>query len=152
MFHQNFPSLFSDMRHNSPVLSHLSLSMLWANGTQQSANFLHHPSVSWHNSSEIFWLKHYILWTKRSHQCTIFQTFKCSNESSPNSSCHFWNKKGRIYSNFASLFSLIKDSASAIFLAQTLYTLYKSIPSKFQFSNFSLHALKFTKSLILLFK
>ena len=88
-FIKNFASLFSDMRHNSPVLSHLSLYMLWANGAQQSANFLHHPSVSWHNSSEIFWLKHYILWTKRAHNCTIFQTFKYSNESSPSSSYHF---------------------------------------------------------------
>ena len=29
-----------------------------------------------------------MLWTKRAHQCKIFQTFGCSNESSSNSSCH----------------------------------------------------------------
>ena len=45
-------------------------------------------SVMTHNSSEIFQLKHYMLCTKRAHQCTIFQTFGCSNENSPNSSCH----------------------------------------------------------------
>ena len=28
-----------------------------------------------------------MLWTKRAHQCTIFQTSECS----PNSSCHVWN-------------------------------------------------------------
>ena len=69
-------------------------------------------SVMTHNSSEIFQLKHYMLCTKRAHQCTIFQTFGCSNESSPNSSCHFWNHKVRVYSNFASLFSVMKDNSS----------------------------------------
>ena len=45
-------------------------------------------SVMTHNSSEIFQLKPYMLCTERAHQCTIFQTFACSNENSPNSSCH----------------------------------------------------------------
>ena len=35
-------------------------------------------SVMTNNFSEIFQLKHYILCTKRAHQCTIFQTFGCS--------------------------------------------------------------------------
>ena len=30
-----------------------------------------------------------MLWTKRAHECAIFQTFKCSIETSPDSSCHF---------------------------------------------------------------
>ena len=34
-----------------------------------------------------------------------FQTFECCNESSPISSCHFWNDKVRVCSNFASLFA-----------------------------------------------
>ena len=42
-----------------------------------------------HNSSEIFWLNYYMLWTKRAYQSTIFQTSECSNESSPNSSAIF---------------------------------------------------------------
>ena len=33
-----------------------------------------------HNSYGIFQLKHYMLWTKRTHQSTIFQTFECPNE------------------------------------------------------------------------
>ena len=44
-----------------------------------------------------------------------FQTFGCSNESSPNSSCHFWNHKVRVYSNFASLSSVIKGNSSVFF-------------------------------------
>ena len=53
-----------------------------------------------------------MLWTKRAHQSAIFQIFECSNESSPNSSCHVWNYKVRVYSNFASLFNVMKDNSS----------------------------------------
>ena len=72
-------------------------------------------NVMTHNSSEIFQLKHYILWTRMAHQCPIFQAFECFNESSPNFSCHFLNHKVRIYSNFASLFSAMKDNSSVFF-------------------------------------
>ena len=58
-------------------------------------NFASPFSVMTHNSSEIFWLKHNMLLTKRVHQCTDFQIFECSNESLPNFSCHFWNHKGQ---------------------------------------------------------
>ena len=34
-----------------------------------------------------------MLCIKRACQCTIFQTFECSNDSSPSSSCYFWNHK-----------------------------------------------------------
>ena len=51
-------------------------------------------SVMTHNSYEIFQLKH-MLWTKRAHQSTIFQTFQCSNESSPNFLMPFLKPKGQ---------------------------------------------------------
>ena len=73
-----------------------------------------------------------MFWTKKAHQCTICQTFECSNESSPNTSCHFWNQKVRLYSNFASLFSVMKDNSS-VFFRQTSYTLDKSGPSRWNF-------------------
>ena len=38
-FSSNFASLFSVMRHNSSVLFHLKLYMLWTKGADQSANF-----------------------------------------------------------------------------------------------------------------
>ena len=38
-FSSNFASLFSVMRHNSSVLFHLNICMLWTNGSNQSANF-----------------------------------------------------------------------------------------------------------------
>ena len=62
------------------------------------------------------------------------QTFGCSNESSPNSSCHFWNDRVRVYSKFASLFSVMKDNSSVFFLAQTSYTLDKNSPLKWNWN------------------
>ena len=38
-FLSNITSLFSVMRHNSPVLSHLNLYMLWSKRAQLSSNF-----------------------------------------------------------------------------------------------------------------
>ena len=38
-FSSNFASLFSVVRHNSSVLSHLNLCKLWTKGSGQSANF-----------------------------------------------------------------------------------------------------------------
>ena len=58
--------------------------------SQFSFNF--YISVMTHNFYKTLSLKHYMLWTKRAHQSTTFQTFEWSNESS--SSCHFWNHKG----------------------------------------------------------
>ena len=159
-FSSNIASLFSVMRHNSSALFHLNLCMLWTKGSDQSANFwlllwkltkflmsFFKPRVSFqlnfatpfsvmtHNSSEIF--KHYMLWKKRVHQCTIFQTFWCSNESSPNLLSHFWNHKARTFWKFASLFSVMKDNSSVFFLAQTSYSLDKNSPSKWNFQTFS---------------
>ena len=74
--------------------------------------------------------------TKRTHQCRIFQTFESSNVGSPNSSCHFWNHKVRVYSNFSSLFNVMKDNFSVFFLAQASYTLEKKSPSKWNFQTF----------------
>ena len=57
-----------------------------------------------------------MLWTKKAHQSTFYQTFECLfecfNENSPNFACHFWNHQVRVYWNFASLFSVIKDNSS----------------------------------------
>ena len=49
--------------------------------------------VMTHNYSVNFKLIHFLLWTKGSHQSPNFDTFKCSGENFPNSSCHFSNHK-----------------------------------------------------------
>ena len=52
---------------------------------------------------------------KKSPSMCNFQNFGCSNESSPNSSSHFWNHKVRVYSTFALLFSIMEDNSSVFF-------------------------------------
>ena len=45
------------------------------------------------NFSVNFKLIHFLLWTKGSHQSSNCDTFKCSGDNFPNSSCHFPSKK-----------------------------------------------------------
>ena len=49
--------------------------------------------VMTHNSSVNFKVIPFLLWTKGSHQSPNFDTFKCSGENLPNSSCHFPSNK-----------------------------------------------------------
>ena len=67
---------------------------------------MHHLSVSWHIIPLKFSSRNITLRVKRAHQSTNFQIFECFDESLPNSSCQFWNHKAKVYSNFASLFSV----------------------------------------------
>ena len=55
-------------------------------------------------------------------------------ENSPNSLCNFWNHQSFFATQFV-----------CIFLAQTLHTFDRNIPSKRTFSEFPLLELKFTK-------
>ena len=55
-------------------------------------------------------------------------------ENLPNSLCHFWNHK-----------SFFTTQLVCIFLARTLHTFDRNIPSKRTFSDFPLLELKFTK-------
>ena len=52
-------------------------------------------------------------------------TFEYSNESSPNSFCHFWKRKVKVYSNFPLLFSVMKDNFSIFFKLKTYILLTK---------------------------
>ena len=76
-----------------------------------------------------------------------FETFGCSNESSFNSSCHFWNHKVRFYYlNIASLFSVMKDNSFVFFLAQTSYSLDINSSLKWNFRTFEWICLTIPKS------
>ena len=147
-FPSNFASLFNAMRRNSSVLFHLYLYMLWTKGAHQSANLISTADIKFnqilmsffkrwvsfplnfaspltfmtHNSSEIFYLKHFM---NSSSIYNFFQIFEWFNERSHSSSRHFWNHKVRVYSNFASLLSVMKIFSEdfSVFLAQTLYML-----------------------------
>ena len=48
-------------------------------------------------------IEHFLLWTKGSHQRPNVDTFKCSGENLPNSSCHFANHKSFFTQNFITL-------------------------------------------------
>ena len=60
------------------------------NGTSIPLQILHHSSLSWPVN---FKLIHFLLWIKGSFQSPNFETFDCSGENLPNSSCHFPNYK-----------------------------------------------------------
>ena len=49
-----------------------------------SLNFGSHFSVMRDNSSVLFQLRFYMIWTKGTHQSEKFQTFDCSHEISQN--------------------------------------------------------------------
>ena len=78
---------------------------------------------------------------------TIFQIFKCCNERSPNSSSQFWNHKIRVYSNFASLPSFMKDN-SPIFFSSNLICCGQKQPIEVRFWNFWVVEWKSTKFLM----
>ena len=110
-------------RDNSFVHFHLKLYMLW---TKEAHQIPYVISQAKSQFSFKFWIifqchETYVLWNiswsimfwrKIAPQSTIFQTSECSNESSLNSSCHFWNHKARVYSNFTSLISVMKETFS----------------------------------------
>ena len=80
-----------------------------------SSNIASLFSVMKHNSSVLFWLKHNILSTKVVHQSAHFQTCHCLHYNSPNSSCHFLERRVSCSSNFASLFSVMRYNSSVLF-------------------------------------
>ena len=80
-----------------------------------------------------------------------FFRLECSNESPPNSSCHFWNYKVRVYSNSASLFSIMKDNSS-VFCSSNLVYFGQKEPIEKKFSDFWVVRWKLTKFLMPYFK
>ena len=58
-----------------------------------SSNFASFFIVMAHNFSVDFKLTLFLLWIKGSHQYANFETFNCSGENLPYSSCHFPNHK-----------------------------------------------------------
>ena len=132
-FSSNFTSLSTLMGDNSSVLFHLKLYMLSTKGTNQVQIFSQMLALKLTKFLVIFQATSQFslqlrFGTKKAHQSTTFQIFECFNESSPNSSCQFWNHKVKVYSNFASLFT--------VFFISNLDTLDKNSPSKWNFQTF----------------
>ena len=73
-------------------------------------NFASPFSVMAHNSYEIFQLKHQMLWKKRSIKVQFFRFLSAPMKVHPIPHAIFETKS--IYSNFSSLFSVVKDNSS----------------------------------------
>ena len=121
-FSSNFAGLSSVMK---VLLFHLKLYRLSAKATHQKQIF--RLCTARMTINQIFYVifqttRQFSLWTKRVYQ----STFECFNDSSPNFSCQFRNHKIKVYSNFASLFSVMKYNSSVFFffLSQT-FVLWK---------------------------
>ena len=168
-----FASLSNVMRDICSALFHLKLYMLSTKGTHQvqifrlstawmkinqipcrfsnGESFLayisHHLSLSWHIIPLKFSSWNISLWTKRAHQNRNFEIFECFNENSPNSSCQFWNHKVKVDSNFASLFSAMKDKSPVFFYLKPLYFGQKE-PVEVKCSNFWVVGWKINKFLM----
>ena len=102
-------------------------------------NCASHFSVMKHNSSEIFYLKHYALDKKKLSKYKFSDFF--------NSSCKFWNRKVKVYLNFASLFSVMKYNSFVLFYLKPLYFGQKE-PVEVKFSDFWVVGWKFNKFLM----
>ena len=123
-FPLNFASVFSAIRHNSPVLflaqtcqrsqlqsiffldfrvleskfvKFLMSVLKWQ--VNSSSNFALFFIVMTYNSSVNFKVIPFLLWTKGSHQSPNFDTFKCSGENLPNFSSLFSNHKSVFLQN-----------------------------------------------------
>ena len=103
-----------------------------------SSNFASFFNILTQNSPVNVKLIHFLLWIKGSHQSPNFHTFEHE----------LWWKFAKFLlsflktqvsfpSNVASIFSAIKQNSPILFLAQTLYTLFKRSPLKCKFLRFS---------------
>ena len=90
---------------------------------------------------------HFLLWTKGSHENTNFDTFKCSDENLPHSSCHFPNHKSIFSSNFAWLCSVVKYNSSVLFEVKHFILCTKETNQNANFLDFLVLQSKFTKLL-----
>ena len=91
-------------------------------------------SVMRHNSSVLFHLKLYMLWTKGAHQNANFQT--CKKLKLTKFLMSFFKPRVNFPLNFASPFSVITHNSYEIFLTETSHALDKKSPSKYNFSDF----------------
>ena len=115
------------------------------------SNFVSFFIVITHNTLVNFKLIHFLLWIKGPNKSPNFETFVCSGENLPNSSCHFPNHKSVFLQilNDSSVSLKITPlyffKSSVIYFAQkgpiklqifeTLECLDQSSPSSCQFSN-----------------
>ena len=79
---------------------------------------------------------HFLLWIKRSHQSPNFETYECSGENFPNSSCYFSSHKS-VFLQILHHSSVSWDITPLYFLDKILYTFNKRSLSKYKFGEIS---------------
>ena len=142
-FPSNVASIFSAIKHNSPILFLAQTLYTLVKSNLLKCKFLRFssarvkicqiPHVNFemevnsvsnfesffiamtHNSPVSFKLINFQLQTKGCHQGLNLETFKCSGENLPNSSCQFLEAQASFPSNFVSILSAIKHNSSVLF-------------------------------------
>ena len=112
------PKFFRSFIQRTPIRAPPCLSCSNYSTLRPSLAFYKIPKLNLCSKTDISktaWINAW-LWTKVSDQSPNFETFKCSGKSLPNFSCHFPNHKSLFvfFSNFASIFSVMKDSSSVL--------------------------------------
>ena len=80
------------------------------------SNFSSIFSTIKHNSSVLFYLEHYIIWSKEPIKVQSFQIFKDSGQNSSNSSCvRFEMTSQFLFKHFASFFMVMTHNSSVNF-------------------------------------
>ena len=97
-----------------------------------SSNFASFFSVMTHSSSANFQLIHYLHWTKESHESINFDTFKCSDENLPNTSCYFPNHKS-VFLQILHESSVSRKITTLYFFRSNVITLHEKDQSKCKF-------------------
>ena len=88
---------------------------------------MYHSPLSWHNFSVNFRVIQFLLWAKGSHQSSNFDTFECSGENLPNSSCHFLSNKSVFPQIFHRFLMSWKISPLYFFSSNNIYFAQKEL-------------------------
>ena len=84
-----------------------------------------------HNSPVNCKLIHFLLWINGPHQSPNVETFKCSGEHFPNSSCHFW-KKESLFLQILYQYSVPSNMTSLFFFSSNIIHFSQRQPIKVQ--------------------
>ena len=128
---QRSPSKCKFLRFLSArVKIHQSLSTLkqQVNSSSSFASFFIAMTI---NSLVSFKLTHFLLWIKESHQSPNFETFKCSGENFPNSSCHFWKQKS-VFLQILHQYSVLPNITPLYFFRSNIIYFVQKKPIKVQ--------------------
>ena len=97
----------------------------WNDTSIPLQNFASFFIVMTHNYSVNFKLIYFLLWIKGSYRSSNFETFKCSGENLPCSSCHFPNHKSIFLQIFHQSSMTWKIISLYVFRSNVIYFVQK---------------------------